>query len=230
MKFRMGFVTNSSSYSSLVITVRSKELMKVLNSYNVSGEGLFVSEEVFDYSDYESGFPMDISEESKSSFVDAFFDLLEDLLGWGIDIDGEVEDVMTDLNKSKSKIIEDISFVRYDYTNQITGSEIYGNYDNSDLKAMIKKSNQEKTLDDIDSIEINTEYDFVIIDGKPKSRLIEKEELHFLDSNDSPSEDYEETEDDIEENSTYLELKRKIEEAENREVDDDFDPFDFFEE
>ena len=205
---------------------------------------MLVDEEEFDYSDYESGFPMEIRKESKSDFVDAFFDLFEELLGWGIEIEGEPEDLMNDLNQSKSKIIEDISFINYDYTNQITGSEIYGNYDSSDLKSMIKKSNAEKSLDDIESIELSTVYNFEIIDGKPDIKLIEKEELHFLDSNETEADDYfeEETEANIEESSTYLELKRKIEEAEKRyektgilelpeiDDDDDYDLFDDFEE
>jgi len=55
MKVRMGFVTNSSSYSSLVITVRSKKLVEILSKYELTGENIILDGDLFDFSDYERG-------------------------------------------------------------------------------------------------------------------------------------------------------------------------------
>lgn len=199
MKFRMGFVTNSSSYSSIMIAFENEKLIKILNQY----ESLqyYINRDRFYFMEGETFVSFEKRVDSFESFLSAL-----DLLFYQLSSDDEYfsndeyMSIKKDIALAKKEILKNFTSISFEYQDYANGSETECLYED-----MLQNTNFKINQEDAREIEYTEKFTlkkdgdivseaFFTVNSEKKVKVEESFHLHknLLDD----KEDYDEWEED----------------------------------
>lgn len=161
MKIRKGFVTNSSSISSVIITIRSKTLTDILKKYSFHSD--FINEDTFhaDTNIRKYGFT-NLDASSLEAMVNDVIANFDSLLKQSSLKDFEIEElakVQNEVRENGQAIIDDVAYISYNYKDDFYGLNLADSY---------KQAAIDKKYIRYHRVTIREKYTFEIIDGKAK--------------------------------------------------------------
>lgn len=161
MKIRKGFVTNSSSYSSVYLTIRNKTLIEILKKYEFAKIFIGGKEDIFSYDESESGARFNLSGNLLNFYEDLISDLTYLIESNSDDVDhNSIKHLQEELKQNINNLIYDTQEIRYDFNDAHSGDQ-YNKYDE-----IFYKLYPGKNIDDFDSKTFYETYTFEIIEGK----------------------------------------------------------------